>query len=332
MKKPTMLDIANQVGVTKATVSMVLNKKDELISPETRDKILKVADELGYIPNSFARSLITKKSGTIGIIIPDITNPFFAEIARAIEDEANRLQYNVIFCNTDNQVPKEESAIRLLIGKLVDGVIFIAGGTSETSLALLNQHAVSFVLVDRYIPGCEDYPGVYCMSDDGVMDGVRHLYEKGRRKIAYVRGPRELRVFEYRVNAYKEMMTTLGIYDERYVYEVLPSLEAGIAVTEQIARDVPDVDGIIYCNDMTAMGGLKALTRLGYHVPRDISIIGYDNIKISQFIEPELTTVAQPIAEMGEAACNLLINIINEVPLKEQKIFLYAELVVRGTS
>ncbi|WP_256761808.1 LacI family DNA-binding transcriptional regulator [Cohnella sp. WQ 127256] len=332
MKKPTMLDIAKRVGVTKATVSMVMNKKDALISQETREKIIRVADELGYIPNTLARSLNTKKSGTIGVILPDITNPFFAEMARAIEDEAHRMQYNVIICNTDNQVPMEDRCIRLLIGKLVDGVILIAGGTSESSLTLLQQHAVPFVLVDRHIPGCEDYPGVYCMSDDGVMAGVRHLYDKGLRKIVYVRGPRELPVFEYRVNAYEEIMKQLGIYDERYVFDGLPTLDGGISVTDRILREIEGVEGVIYSNDVMAMGGLKALNRMGYRVPDDIRVIGYDNIQISRFIEPELTTIAQPIAEMGKASCTLIINIINEVPLDQMKIFFKAELIVRGTS
>ncbi|EGO86867.1 LacI family transcriptional regulator, partial [Clostridium botulinum C str. Stockholm] len=127
MKKITMKDIAIKAGVSKATVSMVLNKKDSKISRATKEKIIKLAEDLNYIPNGIARSLTTKKSETIGIVLPDITNPFFSEMARAIEDTANKLDYNVIFCNTDSNFKKEENYIKLLISKLVDGVIFITG-------------------------------------------------------------------------------------------------------------------------------------------------------------------------------------------------------------
>ncbi|NSJ92685.1 LacI family transcriptional regulator, partial [Coprococcus sp. MSK.21.13] len=128
MRKVTMMDIAKIANVSKTTVSMVINNRDSGISKETRKKILDIAEELNYIPNSLARSLSTKKSGTIGIILPDITNPYFSEMARAIEDVANSLGHNVIFCNTDNEEIKEEKYTRLLLSKAVDGIIFISGG------------------------------------------------------------------------------------------------------------------------------------------------------------------------------------------------------------
>ncbi|MBV1821656.1 LacI family transcriptional regulator, partial [Bacteroidales bacterium MSK.15.36] len=128
MRKVTMMDIAKMANVSKTTVSMVINNRDSGISKETRKKILDIAEELNYIPNSLARSLSTKKSGTIGIILPDITNPYFSEMARAIEDVANSLGHNVIFCNTDNKEIKEEKYTRLLLSKAVDGIIFISGG------------------------------------------------------------------------------------------------------------------------------------------------------------------------------------------------------------
>ena len=188
MKKITMLDIAKKAGVSKATVSMVLNKRDQSISEETKEKILKLAKELNYIPNSLARGLSTKKTGTIGIILPDITNPFFASIARAIEDGANSLGYNVIFCNTDNEIEKEVEYIKLLISKIVDGVIFIAGGESSSSIEMLKSNNIPFVLVDRYIDNYKDEYGVYLLNEDGVVQGVEYLYNKGNRKIVFVKG------------------------------------------------------------------------------------------------------------------------------------------------
>lgn len=156
MNNVTMKDIAEMAGVSKATVSMVMNKKDSSISDATRKRVLEIAKKMSYIPNSIARSLSTKKSGTIGIILPDITNPFFSEMARAIEDEAEGLEYNLIICNTDNDIDKEQKYIELLISKLIDGIIFMSGGKSNESITILKKNNIPFVLVDRYIEGYKD--------------------------------------------------------------------------------------------------------------------------------------------------------------------------------
>ena len=137
MNKITMKDIAEKVGVSKTTVSMVINNKDSNISEETKRKIYRVIEETGYIPNNVARGLNTKKSGSIGIIIPDISNPFFSELSRAIEDVANKLGYNIILCNSDNNADKEKKYVELLISKLIDGIILISGQESEASVNLL---------------------------------------------------------------------------------------------------------------------------------------------------------------------------------------------------
>ncbi len=183
--KPTMQDIANAAGVSKATVSMVLNKKDDSISQGTRERILAIADELQYIPNSIARSLSTNKSGTIGIMLPDITNPFFSQIARAVEDAASKYDYNVIFCNMDNDMDKEVKYTKLLVSKLVDGVIFVTGGRSPESVNILEGNQIPFVFVDRNVQGFEHYSGVYCLNKEGSYEGVNYLYKKRKEKDSF---------------------------------------------------------------------------------------------------------------------------------------------------
>lgn len=331
MKKATMQDIANKAGVSKATVSMVLNRKDNNISETTRKKVFKIAKELNYIPNSIARSLSTKKSGTIGIMVPDITNPFFSEIARAIEDAANYYEYNVIFCNSDNEIKKEEKYIELLISKLVDGVIFISGGKSNKSVEILKSNGVPFVLVDRYIERYEDFYGVYCLNKEGIVEGIDYLYKKNKRKIIFVTGASELGIAKLRLNGYKEAMKKYGIFKEDLIFEGDFNLEGGIRATEEIVNKVKEFDAIFYSNDVMAFGGMKVLSRKGYRIPEDVSVIGFDNIQISQIVEPELTTIGQPIYKMGKEACRLLIDVINDNEIKEKIIKFKPELIKRGT-
>ncbi len=332
MKKVTIMDIASMTGVSKATVSMVLNKKDSCISDATRNRILKTAREMHYIPNSIARSLSTNKSGTIGIILPDITNPFFSEIARAIEDGANNRGYNVMFCNSDNNIKKEEKYIELMISKLVDGIIFISGGESRKNLERLTANNIPFVLVDRYVDGYENGYGVYCHNEEGVMQGIKYLYDKGKRKIAFAKGPKGLETSKNRLNGYKRAARQYGIYDSKLIFESDFTIEGGKAVTEYMLSSGTEFDSIFYSSDIMAFGGMKVLLRKGYKIPDDISIIGFDNIRISEFIEPELTTVAQPIYKMGNRSCELLIDIIEGAEISQKLIFFKPELIIRGTA
>lgn len=332
MSNVTMKDIAEIAGVSKATVSMVMNKKDASISENTRKKILKIAKEMSYIPNSVARSLSTKKSGTIGIILPDITNPFFSEMARAIEDEAERLKYNIIICNTDNDKDKEEKYIELLISKLIDGVIFMSGGKSNASITILKNNNVPFVLVDRYIEGYKDDYGVFCLNKQGVKDGIKYLYENGNRKIVFVKGRENLEISKQRLEGYIEAMKDYGIYDQKYIFEGDFNVEGGIMATEKVINTFNNLDAIFYSNDMMALGGIKILLRNGYKIPEDISVVGFDNIQISEVIEPELTTISQPIYIMGKKACSILINIIKGELPPEKQLYFETKLIIRGTT
>jgi len=330
--KVTINDIAKLAGVSKTTVSMVFNNKDQNISKETREKILQIAKELNYIPNSIARSLVTNKSYSIGVILPDITNPFFSEIVRAIEDEANRLGYNIVVCNTDNDVKKEEQYVRMLISKLIDGIIFIASGHSKKTLDLIKHKNIPFVLVDRSIKAYEEHYGVFCKNKEGVIKGSEYLYSLGTRKIVFVRGPEYLDTAYQRFVGYKYIMKQLGLFSNQLVFKGDFTLEGGKIVTEQIITTLKDFDAIFFSNDIMAIGGIKVLLRKGYKIPDDVSVVGFDNVKYAEFIEPELTTIAQPIYEMGSTACKLLVNILNGVEVENKKVYFEPTLIVRATT
>jgi LacI family transcriptional regulator len=330
MRKATLLDIAEKANVSKTTVSMVLNNNKINVSDATRQKIYDVAKELNYIPNTVARSLSTRKTETIGIVLPDIENPFFSEMARAIEDTAGKLNYNIMFCNTDNNQDKEEKYVKLLISKLVDGVIFVSGGKSEQNLQMLENNNVPFVIVDRYIESSKEYNGVFCDNEEGIRLGVEYLHKNNKKKIAFVTGAQKLKVAKLRLEAFEEVTKNLNIYNEHLIFEGEFTINGGMKATEYIMNSSSTVDAIFYSNDVMALGGLKILTRKGYKIPEDIAIMGYDNINISNLVEPELTTVAQPIYNMGEEACKLLVGLING-SRKEELVILKPKLVIRGT-
>lgn len=332
MKNITMKDIAEKVGVSKTTVSMVINKKDSNISEETKKKIYDVIEETGYIPNNIARGLNTKKSGSIAIIIPDISNPFFSELSRAVEDVANKLGYNVILCNSDNNSNKEKKYVELLISKLIDGVILIPGQESEASAKLLKLNGIPFVFVDRYIKGFEDYPGIYFDNKQGIKCGIEYLYVQGKRNIVFVSGPKKINVNKERINGYKEIMTEYGIYNKSLIFESTFSLEGGIEITNKIIDECEFFDAIFYSNDIMAIGGMKTLKRRKYKIPKDILIMGFDGITLSRMIEPELTTIQQPIYSMGQQACKLIIDIIKGESIDNTQIYFEPNIIVGGTA
>lgn len=331
MSKTTLLDIANYVKVSTTTVSMVLNNKAINVSDKTRNKIFEAARDLNYIPNALARSLSTKKSYTIGFVIPDIENPFFAEMAKAIETEAEKRGYSIILCNTFNSGVKEEQYIKLLIGKLIDGVIIAASGEKNKSIELLESNDIPFVITDRHVDKEENVNGVFCDNRDGIALGVEYLIKKGYKNIAFVGVDAKGISENSRLGYFREISKEYNVFNKDLVEEGEISLEGGIIATEKLINKKLPIDVIFYSSDVMAIGGMKCLLRNGYKIPKDISILGYDNIGICSFIEPELTTIAQPIYNMGKESCNLLIDTINGESKDKRIINLTPYLVERKT-
>ena len=331
MGKTTLLDIANDVGLSKTTVSMVLNKKDINVSEETRNKIFEAAKRLNYIPNSLARSLSTKKSYTIGFIIPDIENPFFSEIAKAIETEAEKYGYSMILCNTFNSGSKEEEYVKLLISKLIDGVIIASSGEKHKATELLKSNEIPFVILDRQVDKQDNINGVFCDNRSGIELGIKYLIKKGYKHIAFVGGNNKGILENSRLKYFCEIARENNIFNERLILEEQFSLEGGIRATEKLIKENKLIDSIFYSSDVMAIGGMKYLLRKGYSIPDDIGILGYDNIGICSFIEPELTTIAQPIYSMGEEACKLLMSEINNKNKSKKIINLSPYLLERKT-
>ena len=325
----TLKDIAEMAKVSSATVSKVLNGKDEHISDATRQRILDIVEREGYIPNAIAKSLKMKQTKTLGIIIPDVMNLFFSELARGIEDAAEKKGYSVILCNTDNKIQKEEKYIQMLQEKMVDGIILTAAEQSVSKS--LKRRNTPIVLLDRDLLIDEEVGRIVVDNMEGAFNATKFLVEKGCRNIGFISSDDVNKSSGQRLEGYKNAILANDLeIDNEIIYLESYSIETGYKGTMKILEK-KDIDGICCGNDLIAIGAIKALKEREINVPRDVKVIGFDDIQISQYMDPPLTTIKQPIYEMGEEAVKMLIGIINGKGQGSTKI-LRTRLIERGSS
>ncbi|WP_432664284.1 LacI family DNA-binding transcriptional regulator [Wukongibacter baidiensis] len=333
--KITIKEIAKMAGVSTATVSKILNKKDKNISDATRQRVLDIVKEHNYIPNTIARSLVTRQTKTIGLVIPDIANPFFPELARGAEDKANESGYNIIFCNTDDNIEKEEKYINMLVEKMIDGIIFTQSAKRTMGFGNLNLGSTPIVLIDRDME-LEGVVGKVLVDNfTGAYEGVKYLINEGYKKIAFITGALTTDTSVSRLNGYKEALEDSGIlYDDDYVLAGEYRSEWGFKATEQLIDRKIDFDAVFCGNDLIALSVIKALKNYGKSIPEDVGVLGFDDIYMSKFIEPELSTIRQPNYKMGYKAVEILINILENPAEKniEKKLILNTELIIRKST
>lgn len=305
----TIRDVARLAGVSVATVSRVINKLGN-VNPETADQVLKAIEQLQYEPNSVARGLAGKKTGTIALILPDISNPFFPALARAVEDVAHQEGLTVIFGNSDGLGLKERSYIKILKKKYVDGIIIASNTVNPEEIEHLRKDQVPIVLLDRGfdMPTC---PIIRSQNREGAKLAVQHLLSRGCRKIAHIYGPQELITARERLLGYEDVVSRLDWYSPSLTVPGNFDIEGGRKAIKLLLERQPDIDGVFAGNDLMAIGALKGLRDEGIPVPEKIKVCGFDGISLAEITEPELTTVAQPIYEMGALAAKILIREIN---------------------
>ena len=324
----TIKRIAELANVSSATVSKILNDKDQHISEATRQRVLEIVGREGYIPNGIAKSLRMKRTKTIGIIMPDVMNLFFSELARGAEDAAERKGYSVILCNTDNKESKEERYIQILQEKMVDGIIMTA---SERSISKsLERCNIPLVLVDRDIILDKKVGRITVDNEDGSYRATSFLIEKGCRNIGFISSYEKNIPSAQRLKGYKRAVLDNGLeIDDNKIFLQNYSIESGyIGALRLIEKST--IDGIFCGNDLIAIGVIKALKEKKIRVPEDIKIIGFDDISIAQYLDPPLTTMKQPIYQMGEEAIDMLVAIIENKGIELTKI-LKSKLIRRGS-
>ncbi|RXZ80873.1 LacI family transcriptional regulator [Paenibacillaceae bacterium] len=319
-------DVAKLAGVSVATVSRVLNNKG-YVGVSTREKIEKLIEELNYKPNEVARSLFKKQSNTIGLIVPDIMNSFFPELARAVEDTAATLGFNVILCNSDENSEKEQTYLDVLQQKYVNGIIVSSNTITAEQIQKLNIPVVS---IDREIS--KGLPTIVVENKKGAITATQFLKNKGCTRIAHIRGSDGVVNAEERYEGYKEVVGHDEWFEESYIVNGNYDMRTSIAATLELLKRHPEIDGIFAANDLMAIGAIKAAYQLDIKIPEQLSIVGFDGITLSAATTPELTTIVQPIYEMGEIATTMLVNLMEKKKIEKTYYKLDVELVEREST
>ncbi len=308
-------DVAKRANVSITTVSHIINQT-RYVSDELTDRVKKAMEELDYHPNSLARGLRSGKTKTIGLVIPDISNQFFAEISRKIEDNGFEYGYSVILCNTDDDSQKEKSYIDVLLAKKVEGIIFISSGAESNNLEKTMDFSIPIVVVDRDIKE-NNYDVVLVDNSIGGFEATRYLIELGHRRIGCIGGPSPITPSAQRVAGYKRALQEAGIPvdTDLIIFGDFRYESGNKAMCALLSLPQPPT-AVFASNDMMALGAIQAVNDKGMKIPDDISVIGFDNIPFSQTISPTLTTMAQPIHEMANLVVDLLID---KIKLQRQR-------------
>ncbi len=337
LKQVTIYDIAHEARVSVATVSRVLNNTAP-VKGATRDKIMELIHKYQYQPNALARSLSKKETGTIGVIVPDITNPFFPEVFSGIEKEARDKGYTFLLCDTIGSYERESQYLNILREKQVDGILFMGGRINlsrcSTELAEEVQEAASrtpLVLINGNLPGSSLHR-VYIDETMGAEMATRHLIALGHREIAFIGGHDNMSTTAQKVRAFKKVMREHGLDTPReWVLNEDFSIESGQLLMKRLLEGARKPTAVFCVNDFTAVGAVKTATRAGYRVPEDISIIGFDDIPLATAINPELTTVSQKMETLGRISVQVLHKLIGKEKVKKQTV-IEPELIVREST
>lgn len=324
----TIKKIAELANVSTATVSKIINGKDQYISEATRQKVLEIVEREGYIPNGVAKSLKMRRTKTIGIILPDVMNLFFSELARGAEDAAEKEGYSVILCNTDNKELKEEKYLNILHEKMVDGIIMTAAEGSMNKSVKISK--TPMVLVDRDIELDKPVGRITVNNEEGAFMATKFLIEKGCKNIGFISSEKKNKPSAERLKGYRRALKENGLeVDEKKIFLQNFTIASGYeGVMALLERN--KVDGIFCGNDLIAIGAIQALKENNLKVPKDVKVIGFDDISMSQFTDPPLTTIKQPIYQLGEEAVKMLVAIIGKKDIDMHKV-LRTELIERGS-
>lgn len=325
---PTIHDVAKRAGVAPITVSRVINDSG-YISRETRERVEAAIVKLGYVPNTLARSLRVKRTNTLALVVTDITNPFFTQVARGVEDVASDAGYTVVFCNTDESEEEEIKYSKVLIQKRVDGFLLVPAQGSSRSVRLIQDQGIPVVVIDRRLSNIEA-DMVRCESEDGAYRLVRLLQDLGHQRIAVISGPADTSTAEDRVAGYRRAMAEAGLSSQEMALYGAFTHDSGYRLAQQILAADPRPTALLAANNFIAIGTLKALRDAHLSVPDDMSIVAFDDLPEIMVVEPLLTVAAQPAYEMGRLAAEMLLKRLNgDMPQGWQEIVLPTEIIMR---
>jgi LacI family transcriptional regulator len=332
MEKMNIKKIAEIAKVNHSTVSRALHNSP-VVKPSTKERILKIAREYHYVPNEIARSLKTKKTKIVGLIVSDIKNPFFTEIISATEAHLAKNNYNIILCNTDYSVLKEEEFLNILFSRSVDGIIISPTSLEHLHADFFQRYRLPHVLLDVKSKNLKSNC-VYVDQEQGGYMAIRYLFEKGHRRIAFMAGPKTMSSSQQAIQGYIKAHKRMGVpLDEGLIIRIPQDYDAACIETQKLLRSDRKVTAIFALSDFLCIGIYRALQEENLRIPDDIAVLGYDDLSLLRFLKPALTTVRQPNADIGNAAAALILNNIKEGIRREPKtIILEPELIIRDSA
>lgn len=331
--KVTLKDVARRAGVSPAIVSRIMNNDPTLmIKDETRQKVLQSVKELAYTPNSIARNLRMQKSGMIGLMIVDISNPFIGEVIRGVQEVVEQSGRFCFLCESRDDPQREAMLIQKMYERQLDGMIICTLKNNDPIISLLEQLNIRYVAATRTVPGLKA-PSVTFNHDKSIHLAMEHLIDLGHKKIGYIYGHMYTYSGVTRAAAYKEMLKQNGLPFRRgYMVESHYFAQDGYLAMQKLMNQKERPTAVIACNDVVAISAIRAAKEAGLSIPGDLSIIGYNNIDVSAIVEPNLTTIDTPAYALGVQAAKMLINSINGFPMDESQVVLDTRLIRREST
>ena len=313
MNRVTIKDVANRAGVSKSTVSHVLNKT-RAVEEATRQKVLSAVEELGYRPSQVARSLISKRTKTAGLLISDVSNPFYPDVILGVEEIAFANDYSIFLCNTNYDLERGLKLVQSLVDKSVDGILFMSSSMSLQMVQEAVENRIHAVVLDWEENNLEELASTITINfESGIQQAVRHLIELGHQRIAHISGPLNLWTAQVRKNAFLKALEQNGVCaSQAIIIEGDLRIEGGRKAFEQLYQLNPRPSAVLAANDLMALGVLWAARNAGLDLPRDLAVVGLDEIDLASKVSPSLSTVALPRREIGKMAMRLLLEMIGE--------------------
>jgi LacI family transcriptional regulator len=331
----TIADVAREAGVSMMTVSRVVNNK-EGVSQETRQAIEEVIQRLDYHPNILARGLATQRTGTLGLIVPDISNPFFSGVARGVERAASEKGYSILVCDTEEDPQRELDVLELLLEKWVDGLVLCSSRLEQSKLQSILAQYPATVLVNKEleIENANFFIGCALINDKaGGQMATNHLIKSGHSVIGFLAGPPVSQSGCWREEGYRQALVEAGLPDRpELVVPCAPTVEGGQKAAAQLLAAHPEITALFCYNDLVAVGVIQACNATGRIVPDDLAIVGYDDIILAPLVTPPLTTCRVEREELGKLATELLLERLGGCAEECQKRILQPELIIRASA
>jgi LacI family repressor for deo operon, udp, cdd, tsx, nupC, and nupG len=329
---PNIFEVAKRAGVSIATVSRVLSRP-EAVAANTRRKVMQAVSQLGYAPNSAGKHLRTQKSGKLLVLVPDISNPFYSRILQSIEETAQRAGYAVLLGDTQQDVKREERYTQMLRRREAEGLIVVGHALPEAAISM-SQDATPGAPI---VAGCEvnrliQIPSVHIDNQAAARDAMEHLYGLGHRRIGVVTGPMSSGLSRERLQGATACAKAHGADRDLIVVNGEFTIESGRTAGEQLLKRHDPPTALFCFNDLMAIGAMNVARAFGTRVPEELSVVGFDDIAFAAYTVPPLTTVAQPVREIGQETVRLVLGIINRQTMTPVSVILRHSLVVREST